>query len=463
MRSADEPVPAPAPPAWTLVLAHHPDPALIGRWTPIGAGLELGRGGDAFGDGALDHATLSRTHARITSDPRVQDLGSRNGTRVNGAPASGEPLAPGDVIEIGDLLLLAVRPARPPRVIDDAGVIGRSGALAEVIDELRASRASTVLLVGETGTGKSLLARAMHAWSGRGAIAILPCASVSAELAARELHGVTAGAFPGAVERAGLLAGADGGTLVLDGLDDAAPPVQAALRAFLDDRTLRPVGGAAPRVLDVRVIATARGTGLVRPELASRVEAFVVRVPPLRDRLEDLPVLARAAFARAGRAPSKRLALALYRHAWPHNARELEGVIERAIASTPDDPVPLSPAIAAHLGAADPAPTAALIAAADGSWMRVHGGERINLRRRESLGRLLQALIAARRDRPGQPLSIKDLFDAGWPDEKAAARSAAGRVYVALTALRNLGLRDLLRRDDDGYAIDPDARVEIVD
>jgi len=450
-----------APAAWVAVIAHHPDPARIGHARVIAAGeeLALGRRQDALGPGALDDETLSRDHARLragAAELHLRDAGSRNGTWVNGARVDQVGLRPGDVIELGAVLVQVIRPARPPRRTDEPELRAVSGAMAELVDELRRAAAleAPIVLAGETGTGKSALAAAVHRWSRRGPLVVVPCATLTPELIATELHGVAAAAYPGAVARPGRLAAADGGTLVLDGLDEAPPAVQAALRAFVDDRRI-----------DARLIAITRAPGRLLPELAGRLERIVVRVPPLRERPEDIGVLARAAFARAGRTPARRLVLAMLRHPWPLNAGELEGVVERARLDAGDqDPVPLSPAVAAHLGAAEAPPaTAGLRLARDGSWVQPAGGEAVSLRRRENLALLLRALAATHHQRPGAALSIDDLFRAGWPGQRIDPRAAAGRVYVALTALRNLGLRDVLVRTDDGYRFDPAQAIDIVD
>lgn len=485
VQSPPERAPRAEPSAWVLVVAHHPAAERVGSWRVVAAGetLVLGRARDALGAGVLDDETLSREHARIWLDGgelRVRDAGSRNGTWVNGARIDAAPLRAGDVIELGALLVQAIRPARPPVRVDEPELSSISGAMAAVVDDVRrlaaqrAARApgavsSPVVLAGETGVGKSALAALLHRLGGGGPWAVLRCATVLPDLAAAELHGVAAAAYPGAVARDGALARAHGGTLVLDGLDDAAPSVQGALRAFLEDPALRPVGAAADagRPLDVQLVATVRAPGRLLPELASRLERVVVRVPPLRERVEDLGPLLRAAFTRRGRTPSKRLALALLRHPWPLNAGELDGLVARAcLDSPPDDgPVPLGAAASAHLGitlAAGSAPDALAIAR-DGSWLQPPGGDRISLRRRENLGLLLRALATARTDDPGRTLSIEALFRAGWPDQRIDVRAAAGRVYVALTSLRNLGLRDVLLRRDDGYLLDPAAAIELIE
>jgi hypothetical protein len=154
------------------------------------------------------------------------------------------------------------------------------------------------------------------------------------------------------------------------------------------------------------------------------------------------------------------------------NAGELEGVVERACAGTAagagDEPVavpvPLTAAVADHLGVSLGTTSSpdVLVIARDGSWLQPPGGDRVSLRRRENLGLLLRALARARAEQPGRALAIDELFRAGWPDQRIDARAAAGRVYVALTSLRNLGLRDVLVRRDDGYLLDPAAVLDLV-
>jgi hypothetical protein len=117
--------------------------------------------------------------------------------------------------------------------------------------------------------------------------------------------------------------------------------------------------------------------------------------------------------------------------------------------------------VAEGLGLADYGDPAALVIAADGTWFRTPGAPRVSLTRRENLARLLRTLAVARAEAPGRALSTETLFAAGWPDERIHGAAATGRVYVALTTLRNLGLRRVLLRSSEGYHLDPSARIEI--
>jgi hypothetical protein len=155
---------------------------------------------------------------------------------------------------------------------------------------------------------------------------------------------------------------------------------------------------------------------------------------------------------------------ALLRHSYPHNVRELESVLERAAleAGEDDRQLGLTRNVAASLGVNDLGSPDAFAAAADGTWFRAPGAPRVTLTRRATLARVLRALLDARRDTPDRALSAEELFQAGWPGERIRPASASGRVYVALTTLRNLGLRQLLLRSDQGYYLDPHANVETV-
>ena len=442
--------------AWELVLAFHPRAASVGQRLPLvhGEPLVLGRKQATFGAGVLDDDTLSRRHARLSwrgAGVEIEDLDSRNGTLVNGETVKRHVARHGDVVGIGQLLILVVHGGR---------------SLDRVLAELAkvAPLATTVLLVGETGTAKSHLAAQLHAASGRSVLVTVPCGGLAADLVAHELFGVAEGALPGATARPGLVESAHGGTLLLEGVDDAPPSLQTALLAVLETGQVRRIGATAATRVDVRVIATARSAAPagLRPEFLSRLGHFVVRVPPLRERLDDIPVLARDILGRRQRWLKRPLAQALLRYDYPHNVRELESLLELAVIEAGDKAlVDLSPALAQRLGAVDDAPTTGFAAAADGSWFRPPAGARVSLRRRENLARLLGALVAAHRDRPGTALTVAELFEAGWPGERILPQSAAGRVYVALNTLRNLGLRDLLQRADGGYLIERGATLDV--
>ena len=208
---------------------------------------------------------------------------------------------------------------------------------------------ATVLVVGESGTGKELVARAIHNRSPRATKPFVPvnCTALSESLLESELFGHARGAFTGAVAaKRGLFETANGGTLFLDEIGDMGPKMQAQILRVLQDGEMRPVGGTEAIRVDVRLVcATNRDldaevkSGRFREDLYFRINVVTVRMPPLRDRAGDIPILVRHFIAkiarREGRAEAsvspEALAM-LGRHAWPGNVRELENAIERAVA-----------------------------------------------------------------------------------------------------------------------------------
>jgi two-component system response regulator AtoC len=219
--------------------------------------------------------------------------------------------------------------------------------LLEVL-ERAAEYKATVLLTGESGTGKEVLARAIHAQSARRtqAFVAVNCAAIPETLLESELFGHARGAFTGADRaRRGLFVEADGGTLFLDEIGEMPAPLQAKLLRVLQEEEVMPVGESKPRRIDVRVIAaTSRdlerdvASGRFREDLFYRLDVFRVRVPPLRERREDVPLLVDHFIARFRNALGKPVRTIadealdrLVDHAWPGNVRELENVLERAI------------------------------------------------------------------------------------------------------------------------------------
>jgi DNA-binding NtrC family response regulator len=228
-------------------------------------------------------------------------------------------------------------------------LLGRSRAMQTVFEQIRsvAESDATMLLLGESGTGKELIARAIHWNSARREAAFVPvnCAAIPETLLESELFGHEKGAFTGAArKRRGLFVEAHGGTLFLDEIADMSPPLQAKLLRALQDKVIRPVGGNAEVRLDVRIIsATNRdlpalvADGKFREDLYYRLAVIPIRIPSLRERTEDIPLLARHFLERAATSLGKRLegfseeALGwLLQHRWPGNVRELENVVERA-------------------------------------------------------------------------------------------------------------------------------------
>jgi DNA-binding NtrC family response regulator len=228
-------------------------------------------------------------------------------------------------------------------------LIGRAKAMQEVFDKIRAVAGTdaTILLLGESGTGKELVARAIHHNSARHDRPFVPvnCAAIPHELLESELFGHEKGAFTGAIrKRRGLFAEAEGGTLFLDEVGDIPPALQGKILRALQDRTVRPVGGSEEIRLDVRVVSathrdlvTLVGEGRFREDLYYRLAVIPIRLPSLRERPEDILLLAEHFLRRSATAGGKSLegfdeaATAwLLQHRWPGNVRELENVVERA-------------------------------------------------------------------------------------------------------------------------------------
>ncbi len=206
---------------------------------------------------------------------------------------------------------------------------------------------ATLLLRGESGTGKTVLARAIHSWSGRAAkpFSIVSCPSLSPQLLESELFGHVKGAFTGAVrDNPGWIAASDGGTLLLDEISDLPLPLQPKLLRFIQDREYERVGDTVTRKADVRLIAAtntkledAIKEGRFREDLYYRLNVIPIEIPPLRERPEDVPVLADKLLAFHARTNHRsylgfkdEALRALAAHSWPGNVRELSNTIERA-------------------------------------------------------------------------------------------------------------------------------------
>jgi formate hydrogenlyase transcriptional activator len=227
-------------------------------------------------------------------------------------------------------------------------IVGSS--LQPVLSEVAkvAGTDSTVLILGETGTGKELIARAIHKRSRRASRAFIRvnCAAIPQSLIASELFGHEKGAFTGALQRRiGRFEAADGGTIFLDEIGDLPPETQVALLRVLQEREIERVGSSHPITVDVRVLAATNRDleaavegGTFREDLFYRLNVFPIRIPPLRERAEDIPVLVEYLVDRYAKKAGKRIrsitrhTLDLFRaYDWPGNVRELQNVIERAV------------------------------------------------------------------------------------------------------------------------------------
>lgn len=233
---------------------------------------------------------------------------------------------------------------------DFSSIIGGGGSLSDIIAEVKkvADSRSSILLLGETGTGKELFARVIHGSSSRGSMPFVPinCSAIPDPLLESELFGYVRGAFTGAVSsKAGLLDEADGGTVFLDEIGDMAPALQAKLLRVFEEQEVRPLGSTKSRKVDVRFITAtnqdlgeAIASGRFREDLYYRINIINLQLPPLRERKEDIAPLAlhylEKYAAEYGR-PAKEISEGAFRmltaYRWPGNIRELQNVIERAV------------------------------------------------------------------------------------------------------------------------------------
>jgi transcriptional regulator with GAF, ATPase, and Fis domain len=322
-----------------------------GTSRPLGERLRVGKAPD--NDLVLNDDTVSRHHCELTranDGVHVRDLGSTNGTRVQGARISEAIVSPGTVLKVGEVEI-ALRPAvrnvdvMPSDKTWFGAAIGRSLAMRSIFGVLEriAPTDATVLIDGETGTGKDVLARAIWTESARaqGPFVVVDCGAVSYSLLESELFGHERGAFTGAIAaRHGAFELADGGTVFLDEIGELPIDVQPKLLRVLEAREFRRVGGNRMLKTNVRVIvATKRNlqrevqAGKFREDLYFRLAVVPITIPPLRARREDIPSLVQHILKASGGALTldDETMQGLIAHDWPGNVRELRNVLERAV------------------------------------------------------------------------------------------------------------------------------------
>ncbi|WP_437721086.1 sigma 54-interacting transcriptional regulator [Sorangium sp. So ce861] len=334
------------------------DPVIVGR----NAACQL----------VLDDAKVSAVHAEFVATEqgvRVRDLDSRNGTFVGGVRVGDIYLLTSTKLRLGETEI-QFEPLRPERITVSAipsfgPLVASSPGMRAIFERLSkmAPTDLTVLITGETGTGKELVAQALHQASARSKkpFVVVDCGSIPPTLAEATLFGHERGAFTGAVDkRLSPFIEADGGTIFLDELGELPLEVQPKLLRALAERRIKSVGGSSYREVDVRVLAATRrdlvravNGGNFRSDLYFRVAQIKIELPALRQRVEDIPVLVRrmlkdlgdeSAYERVSNSTLERL----MRHDWPGNVRELRNAVAVAFALAAEGE---EIDIAAHLGA----------------------------------------------------------------------------------------------------------------
>jgi two-component system, NtrC family, response regulator AtoC len=353
------------PPRGYLIVRH--DGLSDIRELPQDGQIVIGR--EAGTDLVIDDSRVSRKHARVRWDGGqllVEDLGSRNGTVINGDVLKGAVRA----LRCGDCMHLAGReiwvaitapadlPAAPPSSSQlsadiTEGVVVADPCMAKMFGFARrvAAMTTTALILGETGVGKEIVAQQIHIWSDRRTRRFIRvnCAALPESLVDSELFGHERGAFTGAEKRKiGFAEAAHQGTLFLDEIGELSLPVQGKLLAMLENRSVVRLGSTVETAIDVRVIAATHrnltqevAEGRFREDLYYRIGVAVIRVPPLRERPSEISLLAELFARRFGpklnwSSPvvSPEASAALAAHSWPGNVRELRNAMEHAMLLT---------------------------------------------------------------------------------------------------------------------------------
>lgn len=365
----------------------------------------------------LPDPRISGAHAGLVLiDGRwvLEDLGSLNGTFVNGASEKRIALFDRDVVTVGHAAFVYCDAVKVPQEAAE-GEAQRATAsslglatlnptlqleFARLAAAARSRAGMPILLYGSTGVGKEVAAKAVHAWSGRrGRFVAINCAAISESLAESELFGHRKGAFSGAgEERPGLVRSASGGTLFLDEIGDLPLGLQGKLLRVIQEREVLPVGETRPQPVDLLVVAATHRdldkmveAGRFRQDLLARLAGYVLTLPPLAERLEDLGLLIGSILGRLASNSAEKVCFrpaavrALFGYKWPSNIRELEKCLMRALTRAQDAKIELEH-LPDALRASPASPTSAR-AAQDGAEAALAPHE---LRQREELDNLLR-------------------------------------------------------------------------
>jgi transcriptional regulator with AAA-type ATPase domain len=479
MTSNDETVKvAPKTPVFWLVYSLA-DRATVRVVLDPDAEVVFGRSADS-GVVTIDDPRVSRRHAAVqmaSGGVTVRDLGSSNGTIVCGETLRNEArrVRAGDVFEVGPMRIVVA--AATAQVVVADPTMRKLHAAAQRV----ARRGTPVLLLGEPGVGKKVIAERIHDASPRAEkpFVVFHCGSVPGPRAEEELFGVHDG-------RAGLLETARRGTLLLADLELLPLSAQRRLLPVLRAQTTEPVR-AKPGAPDVRLLASssrdlraAVDAGQFDDELYALVSTLAMKIPPLRERTLEIPVLADHLLRQIAEplgipAPSvtPEAAKLLCAFPWLRNIGDLRDVMEYALALSDDGRIGPAELPASFARASDDTGAEEAIrpqpSDAHRTVLRIASGERsfrlppaqeISLARRGSLWRLLVCLAEQRDRQASVAISADELFAAGWPGDKSVAASAEARVRTSIWMLRRMGLRDRLVTRDDGYLLAPEVTVE---
>lgn len=325
----------------------------------LGHSVRLDRGSVRVGSRppcelVVDDRSVSGAHAEIALVPtgiRIRDLGSKNGIFVGAARVQEAVVPPGTILKLGrsEIALGSPKPPEGTPRATYGSLFGTSEPMQRIfalLERLEKSDA-TVLILGETGCGKELVARAIHDASRRGSgpFVVFDCASVAHDVAESELFGHVRGAFTGAVgDRIGAIERAHGGTLLLDEIGDLPTDLQPKLLRALERREVKRVGGSDYKPVDIRVLAATHrdleaevAKGTFRQDLYFRLAVVQIKIPSLRERRDDIAPMAEFMLLREGRTPAEVRHLAervasLRSYGWPGNCRELRNALDHLMA-----------------------------------------------------------------------------------------------------------------------------------
>jgi transcriptional regulator with PAS, ATPase and Fis domain len=323
------------------------------RFVRVGSAIDVGREPPGEPAYAVPVATVSRTHFRVEASDTgwtIKDCNSSNGTSLNGNKITEAPLFEQDVVRAGSAIFVAT--SSPPLDLGwmgRFGVVGCSAAMGRVAETASSALKdlTNVLILGETGTGKDVVASMIHQASNRsGEFVPVNCGAIPEQLLESTLFGCLKGAFTGAdADRAGLIQEAQGGTLLLDEIGELPQALQVKLLRTLEERTFRPVGATRSSPFDVKILAATNQLDAIqdpksgfRQDLLARLEDLVIYLPPLRQRREEIVplLLACSKEFKANTRYDPGLIEALVCYDWPRNTRQLLKTVRQVLKASSD-------------------------------------------------------------------------------------------------------------------------------